>query len=140
MTHLFDHIPDRPAITRLLTESEDDVFFTSYSISLAQTSKIERSGGERSYNREPSRGPDLVRVMQWYWDPVEKEEVCYYGNGMEYMKHISQTKCYSYPDMKRLRIAVIGEVDMFGVLAGMPAPVSKFVTIKQRQVSSADAI
>ena len=101
---------------------------------------IERPGGERSYNREPSRGPDLVRVMQWYWDPVEKEEVCYYGNGMEYMRYNPQTKYYSYPEMKRLRTAVIGEVGMFGMLAGMPTPASEFVTLRQRQVGPPDAI
>ena len=78
--------------------------------------------------------------MEWYWDPVEKEEVCYYGNDMEYMRYNSQTKYYSYSDMKRLRTEVIDEAGMFDVLAGMPAPASETVTLKQRQVGPSNAI
>lgn len=101
---------------------------------------IKRPGGERSYNHDPDRGPDLARIMEWYWDPTKEEEVCYYKKGMEYMRYNPRTKYYSYPDMNKLRTAVIGEAGMFGVLAGIPAPARDFVPLTQRQERPPDKI
>ena len=40
-------------------------------------------------------GPDLVYVMDWYWDPDMEEEVCY-KDGSEYLRYKPETDKYKY--------------------------------------------
>lgn len=41
-------------------------------------------------------GSDLAYVMHWYWDPAAEEEVCFSGDGEEYMMYNPRTKHYTY--------------------------------------------
>lgn len=34
---------------------------------------VEKLGGDRSYLRGPTRGPDLTHVMDWYWGSATEE-------------------------------------------------------------------
>ena len=36
-------------------------------------------------------GPDLVGIMGWYWDQDTNEEVCFNGDGSEYMRYNPKT-------------------------------------------------
>lgn len=72
-----------------------------------------RFGGHRF--AKPSRlGPSLARVMDWYWDPEAKQEVCYTEAGLEYMRYDRATGEYSFPDFSRIEIG--GEQGLFGEL------------------------
>ena len=75
-----------------------------------------RFGGERSYDKKSSWGPDLPHTMDWYWDPVDEKEVCFGKNYKEYMRYDQQTKQYTYPNMADLLRSAVGEVGMFGEL------------------------
>ena len=46
---------------------------------------------------DPENGPALAHVMNWFWDPVAKQEVCYRADGPECMHHDGKTEEYSYP-------------------------------------------
>lgn len=43
-----------------------------------------------------SRGPDLARIMEWYWDPEKQLEVCFYENGQVSMTFNRETKRYTH--------------------------------------------
>ncbi|KAL8842824.1 MAG: hypothetical protein Q9176_002460 [Flavoplaca citrina] len=73
----------------------------------------ERLGGHRPARRS-RYGPGLAKVMEWYWDPVAEEEVCYTAQGLEYMRYDRKSKAYSFPDFSRLSFA--GEEGLFGEL------------------------
>ena len=87
--------------------------------------------GHRS--TKPSRyGPALAHVMDWYWDPDAKQEVCYTRGGLEYMRYDPQTKQYSFPDFSKMSFG--GEQGLFGELeenATLEVP-SRFVSLEQR--------
>jgi hypothetical protein len=59
-------------------------------------------------------GPSLARVMDWYWDPETKQEVCYTEAGLEYMRYDRAPGEYSFPDFSRIEIG--GEQGLFGEL------------------------
>ncbi|CAO1600915.1 hypothetical protein XANCAGTX0491_004587 [Xanthoria calcicola] len=71
----------------------------------------ERLGGHRPARRSRN-GPGLAKVMEWYWDPVAEQEVCYTSHGLEYMRYDRKSKAYSFPDFARLSFA--GEQGLFG--------------------------
>ncbi|KAL8750736.1 MAG: hypothetical protein Q9199_006880 [Rusavskia elegans] len=76
-----------------------------------------RLGGHRQAN--PSdKGPGLVRAMEWYWDPVAQQEVCYTKDRLEYMRYDRKTKRYTYPDFSKMSFA--GEQGLFGELQEPP--------------------
>lgn len=81
---------------------------------------MEKPSGDRSYNPNPARGPDLAHVMEWYWDPVKEHEVCYYKDGKEYMRYDRSTKYYTYPSLREHRYSVAGEAGMYGIMAILP--------------------
>jgi len=93
----------------------------------------ERHGGDRSYDSTMLQfGPDLAHVMEWYWDPVTEEEVCYYKNGEEYMRYDRQTKQYTYRNTKDLHRSVVGEMGLFGMISRPstgPPPSSGFAQL-----------
>lgn len=39
-------------------------------------------------------GPGLAQILNWWWDPIEKEEVCYTDAGIEYMRYNPLTREY----------------------------------------------
>ena len=47
-------------------------------------------------------GPELVHVMEWYWDPRVERQVCYMKEGRECMRYDPQTHRYSYSDYSRM--------------------------------------
>lgn len=95
--------------------------------------RVKRPGGDRSYDRDPTRGPDLAHIMHWYWDPATDEEVCFYKDGsLEYMRYDRKSKYYTYPSMRILRGLVIGEAGLLGVLAGLVAPAGRFIPRSER--------
>lgn len=76
-----------------------------------------RLGGHRQ--AKPSdKGPGLVRAMEWYWDPVAQQEVCYTKDRLEYMRYDRKTKRYTYPDFSKMSFA--GEQGLFGELQEPP--------------------
>ncbi|KAL8733562.1 MAG: hypothetical protein Q9166_001970 [cf. Caloplaca sp. 2 TL-2023] len=72
-----------------------------------------RLGGHRE-TKKSFKGPGLARVMEWYWDPEAKQEVCYTKGGLEYMRYDRSTEEYSYPEFSRVSFA--GEEGLFGEL------------------------
>lgn len=76
-----------------------------------------RYGSERIYRTiDRTKGPALADVMEWYWDPSNKQEVCYDKNGREYMRYDPASKNLWYPNLLLLRSSTIGEEGMFGTL------------------------
>ena len=75
-----------------------------------------RFGGSQIYNRHTNSGPDLPHIMDWYWDPVAEQEVCYGRDGTEYMRFNRQTKKIDYPSLKSLSTTTAGEVGFFGIM------------------------
>ncbi|KAL8785045.1 MAG: hypothetical protein Q9195_008805 [Heterodermia aff. obscurata] len=74
-----------------------------------------RYGGHRK--ARPSRyGPDLAKVMPWYWDPKEEQEVCFTKEGLEYMRYDRKDNSYSFPDLDKMSFA--GEQGFEGELEG----------------------
>jgi len=57
---------------------------------------LELGAGGSCGEESETYGPDLAYVMHWYWDPVAGEEVCFGGDGEEYMRYNSRTKQYTY--------------------------------------------
>jgi len=56
------------------------------------------TGGTRSESEKSEiYGPDLAYVMPWYWDGAAEEEICFGGDGKEYMRYNSRNKQYTYP-------------------------------------------
>ena len=90
---------------------------------------VRREPPARAYHPDPTRGPDLARIMTWYWDPVRKVEVCYYKDGKEYMAYDRKTKFYTYTNLRAHSHLVSGESGMFGPLAsiktGGPIPLQE---------------
>ena len=43
-------------------------------------------------------GPDLVEIMNWWWDTVKEEEVCYTQAGAEYLRYNPATRRYQEPE------------------------------------------
>ncbi|KAI4141916.1 MAG: hypothetical protein L6R39_005134 [Caloplaca ligustica] len=79
-----------------------------------------RYGGPRPV-RVKELGPGLARVMDWYWDPAKKQEVCFTEQGLEYMRYDPATKEYSFPQYSNL--SFVGQQSMFGeIVAQEPAP------------------
>ncbi|KAL8853174.1 MAG: hypothetical protein Q9221_001908 [Calogaya cf. arnoldii] len=78
----------------------------------------QRLAGHRATKKSPN-GPALAKVMEWYWDPVAEQEVCYTEQGLEYMRYDRRTKAYSFPDFSRLSFA--GEERLFGEIVAPPA-------------------
>lgn len=96
---------------------------------------VARFGGDRAYDRDVNYGPDLAYVMEWYWDPVGKQEVCFDKNGEEYMRYDRGTKEIVYPRLAEIWKTVEGEIGMFGIL--LPRPRGDFVTLEERSNSLA---
>jgi len=103
----------------------------------------ERYGGDRSYDSTKLRfGPDLAHVMEWYWDPVTEEQVCFYKNGEEYMRYDRRTKQYTYRNTEDLQRSVVGEMALFGMISPpsmAPPPNSRFVAFGERMNAPAQA-
>lgn len=102
----------------------------------------ERFGGDRSYDGTKVQfGPDLAHVMEWYWDPVTEEEVCFYKNGKEYMRYDRRNKQYTYPNMEDLQRSIVGEMCLFGVVSPPTASPSgsRFVSLGERMGPPAQA-
>ncbi|KAL8652350.1 MAG: hypothetical protein Q9226_004311 [Calogaya cf. arnoldii] len=99
----------------------------------------QRLGGHRS-TKKSRNGPALARVMEWYWDPVAEQEVCYTEQGLEYMRYDRRTKAYSFPDFTRLSFA--GEEGLFGEImapasqATPEEPYGRKVTLEERMERS----
>lgn len=96
---------------------------------------VARFGGDRAYDRVVNYGPDLAYVMEWYWDPLRKQEVCFDKDGEEYMRYDRGTKEIFYPNLKKMWMTVAGEVGMFGTLIVRPG--EDFVTLEERMNSLA---
>ncbi|KAL8922449.1 MAG: hypothetical protein Q9208_005171 [Pyrenodesmia sp. 3 TL-2023] len=79
--------------------------------------KPERKGGHRLH-RNTISGPDLARVMEWYWDDEAKQEVCYTKNGDEYMRYDPRSKTYFFRDFSLLGLEE--EQGLHGELYGPP--------------------
>ncbi|KAI4207458.1 MAG: hypothetical protein LQ346_000587 [Caloplaca aetnensis] len=79
--------------------------------------KPERKGGHRLH-RDTAKGPDLARVMEWYWDDKAKQEVCYTKNGEEYMRYDPRSKTYFFRDFSSLGLEE--EQGLHGELYGPP--------------------
>ena len=43
-------------------------------------------------------GPSLAEIMNWWWDPVGEEEVCYTQDGTEYLRYNPATRMYQEPE------------------------------------------
>ncbi|KAL8721648.1 MAG: hypothetical protein Q9225_001697 [Loekoesia sp. 1 TL-2023] len=95
-----------------------------------------RYGGARPVKIK-DLGPDLAYVMDWYWDPVNKKEVCYNKDGHVYMCYDPSQKEYSFPDFKSLNVSVVGQQSMFGELVkeeDAPEHVEpRFISLEERQ-------
>ncbi|KAL8908267.1 MAG: hypothetical protein Q9207_000888 [Kuettlingeria erythrocarpa] len=70
-----------------------------------------RVGGPRPVQIK-SLGPDIPRVMDWYWDDTRKLEICYNQNGEEVMWYAPLKREYGYPGFSRT--SIVGEQAMFG--------------------------
>ena len=57
---------------------------------------LERMGRSNRGHRSP-RGPDLADIMSWWWDPDNKQEVCYTPAGNLYMTYNPATRQYDRP-------------------------------------------
>ncbi len=103
----------------------------------------ERYGGDRSYDRTKLQfGPDLAHVMEWYWDPVTEEEVCFYKNGKEYMRYDRRTKQHTYPNTQDLHRSIVGEMCLFGMISPLSTTSpssSRFLSLGERMEPSAQA-
>ncbi|KAL8748416.1 MAG: hypothetical protein Q9184_007319 [Pyrenodesmia sp. 2 TL-2023] len=77
----------------------------------------ERKGGHRLH-KNSAKGPDLARVMEWYWDDGAKQEVCYTKHGDEYMRYDPQSKTYFFRDFSLLGLGE--EQGLHGALYGPP--------------------
>ena len=42
-------------------------------------------------------GPDLVQILDWWWDPIKQEEVCYTHDEKECMRYNPSTREYNDP-------------------------------------------
>ena len=76
---------------------------------------LERKGGDRLVRNSrqfKDYHPDLARIMGWFWDAQEKEEVCYAEDGMEFMRYSPRKGKYRVPYLDRVSIA--GQNAMFG--------------------------
>ncbi|KAL8918200.1 MAG: hypothetical protein Q9208_007476 [Pyrenodesmia sp. 3 TL-2023] len=78
----------------------------------------ERKGGHRDHS-ETDEGPALARVMEWYWDPEAKQEVCYTRKGRKWMRYNPQTKEYFFPAAGSVS-DLDEESGFFGELRGLP--------------------
>lgn len=81
---------------------------------------LSRKGGERyvvSSKRSRDYHPDLARIMGWFWDEGEKEEVCYTETGVEFMRYKPSTGMYRVPYLELVPVA--GQLALHGeVIAG----------------------
>ncbi|KAL8770274.1 MAG: hypothetical protein Q9209_003910 [Squamulea sp. 1 TL-2023] len=57
-------------------------------------------GGQSRTTIQSGNGPALADVMEWYWDPITEQEVCYTKHGFEYMRYDRKAKEYSYSDFR----------------------------------------
>lgn len=57
-----------------------------------------RMGQDREVVRSPW-GPHLAEIMNWWWDPVREEEVCYTQDGREYLRYNPATRQYQEPEL-----------------------------------------
>lgn len=74
-----------------------------------------RKGGERKVKDSTQfrdYHPDLARIMGWFWDDEQEEEVCYAENGTELMRYQPTTGKYRYPQLDQVSVA--GRNAMFG--------------------------
>ena len=55
---------------------------------------------------------DLARIMGWFWDAQEEEEVCYAEKGVEFMRSSPRTGRYRVPYLER--VSIVGQNAMFG--------------------------
>lgn len=96
----------------------------------------EKHGGDRSYDSTKLQfGPDLAHVMDWYWDPVTEEEVCYYKNGEEHMRYDRRSKQHTYRNTGDLHRSVVDEMALFGMISPpstAPLPSSGFISLGER--------
>lgn len=58
---------------------------------------FKRFGKERKRKDASQWGPDLVEIMDWYWDPKEKKDICFNKAGQVYMTYDSKTGEYGGP-------------------------------------------
>ncbi|KAL8949649.1 MAG: hypothetical protein Q9222_004250 [Ikaeria aurantiellina] len=54
------------------------------------------------YTTNPEDGPALARIMEWYEDQDNGEEVCYDEEGEEYMRYNLNTRSYTFPDISTI--------------------------------------
>ena len=76
-----------------------------------------RLGGHRE-SRPSDHGPGLVRMLEWYWDPVTERQVCFNKDGVVYMTYDTRTKEYTYPNFSNMSFA--GEQGLFGEIQEPP--------------------
>ncbi|KAL8828491.1 MAG: hypothetical protein Q9170_006581 [Blastenia crenularia] len=89
-----------------------------------------RRGGLYRYRRS-DKGPGLARIMDWYWDPKAKQEVCFFKEGV-YLRYDRSTKQYSYPNFSQWRLD--GAPGLFGVIDTTVSrqPESRFIPLHER--------
>ncbi|KAI4169209.1 MAG: hypothetical protein LQ343_005871 [Gyalolechia ehrenbergii] len=87
--------------------------------------------------KDKGKGPDIAFVMDWYWDPVNEKEICYYQDGTIYMCYDPSKKEYSYPCFASLAASFIGQQSIFGEILGVkdaPEQVEpRFIPLSERQ-------
>ena len=76
-----------------------------------------RLGGHRE-SRPSDHGPGLVRMLEWYWDPVTERQVCFNKDGVVYMTYDTRTKEYTYPNFSNMSFA--GEQGLSGEIQEPP--------------------
>ena len=79
--------------------------------------KFKRMGQDFNRVRSP-RGPDRAHIMDWWWDPKEKVEVCFTPTGQPYIRYNPQTREYDGP-----KDGILDE--MGNILGTVPPPVQE---------------
>lgn len=77
-----------------------------------------RLGGHRE-SRPSDHGPRLIRMLEWYWDPVTERQVCFNKDVVVYMTYDTTTKEYTYPNFSKMSFA--GEQGLFGEIQEPPS-------------------